>query len=177
MENNIVKEVNVDNVIPVGKPKSGLSIQQLDETLLVLYDRLTRINKYPVKDISINNFVYTDGVFEDDGSGIFNDFYIGLNDDFSDSEKRKNGIECHFKYVHKSDGKFKHYGFYLWCFGKAFRFPKREMSSETKRKQMAIWLASKVYVDYEGISEEELDKLFHNSEFSEEHDVIRWDLI
>ena len=63
MENNIVKEVNVDNVIPVGKPKSGLSIQQLDETLLVLYDRLTRINKYPVKDISMNAEVGDDELY------------------------------------------------------------------------------------------------------------------
>ena len=178
MKNNIVKEVTVDNVIPVGKPKSGLSIQQLDETLLVLYDRLTRINKYPVKDLTLDTASYTDGVYEDDGSGIFNDFYIGYRNDFTSKRNYYKDIECRFYYMSRSDGSWvRKTCFVLSAFGEPIDFPKKEITTKLKRKQMAIWLASKVYLHYQKVAEHELEDLLNKSEFCEEHDIVRWDLI
>ena len=77
----LISEEGMKNIDKVQKQKSKLSIQQLDETLLILYDRLTRINKYPVKDLNNDNAFYTDGVYTDDGSGIFYDFCMKLKDD------------------------------------------------------------------------------------------------
>ena len=77
----LISEEGMKNIDKVQKQKSKLSIQQLDETLLILYDRLTRINKYPVKDLNMDNAFYTDGVYTDDGSGIFDDFCMKLKDD------------------------------------------------------------------------------------------------
>ena len=96
-------------------------------------------------------------------------------------KKEKYGIECHFTYVHKSDGKFKRIkGF---TYGKKFRqsisFPKKGMSSETKRKQMAIWLASKVdkliMREYQKKNWMRVIQTIVNSVKSTI--VIRWDLI
>ena len=168
----LISEEGMKNIDKVQKQKSKLSIQQLDETLLILYDRLTRINKYPVKDLNMDNAFYTDGVYTDDGSGIFDDFCMKLKDD------DKVDKDSSFYYRRKSDvGNVKRNCFVLSAFGKPFRFPKREITTEIKRKHMAIWLASKVCLHFEYVSEEELEDALNKSEFCEEHDVIRWDLV
>ena len=174
----LISEEGMKKIDILEKQKSNLSVQQLDETLLIIYNRLTRINKYPVKDLTLNTASYTDGVYEDDGSGIFNDFYIGYRNDFTSKRNYYKDIECRFYYMSRSDGSWvRKTCFVLSAFGKPFRFPKREITTKLKRKQMAIWLASKVYLHYQKVAEHELEDLLNKSEFCEEHDIVRWDLI
>ncbi|SVE51977.1 uncharacterized protein METZ01_LOCUS504831, partial [marine metagenome] len=75
---NNVKEKSLDIVFPQPKVAtiSGdkeILEQTINETLIRLEHYLKRIKKYSIKDFTS---YYPDGLFEEDGSGVFDDFYI-----------------------------------------------------------------------------------------------------
>jgi hypothetical protein len=72
----IINEVNVDNVIPFDKTKTGLSIrkeQLINKTLLQLDEYLTRINKFSIRELKEEGT----GCSSSHPSGVFDLFYIG----------------------------------------------------------------------------------------------------
>jgi hypothetical protein len=79
MEQGRINEVNVDNLIPFDKTKTevyGRKEHLINRTISKLDDYLSRISKFPLKDVK--DFMnYGDGVWEEDGSGVFDRFYIG----------------------------------------------------------------------------------------------------
>ena len=111
METHKVIEVNVDNVIPFRKPKSDLTSKQenlINETLLVLNEKLTRINKCSVRELK-------DCFYEDDenrwDTDVFEDFYIG-------DEKDKDQMKCWFGYKIENRKLYKNIDFDKKYFGK-----------------------------------------------------------
>ena len=168
METNKVKEVNVDNVIPFDKPKSGLSIRQenlMNETLILINQYLTRINKFSIKELY--SWVIDD---------LFDDFYIG-------EEKNNELTTCCFGY---SDGKYSKKGLGIIILpmepvGVGFEkvevrqsvtcsFQKGDLRNDMSRKKISIWITKHIF-SYYG-TEEELEEFFCRSVFSKENNII-----
>ena len=165
METNKVKEVNVDNVIPFDKPKSGLSIRQenlMNETLILINQHLTRINKFSVKDLKENWRI----------GDLFEDFYIG-------EEKNKELTTCCFGY-NQSSGKYHNKGLDIIIIPMeemeevrkpyTCSFQKSHLRNDMSRKKISIWITKHIF-SYYG-TEEELDEFFFRSVFSREHNII-----
>ena len=173
METNKVKEVNVDNVIPFDKPKSGLSIRQenlMNETLILINQYLTRINKFSIKELY--SWVIDD---------LFDDFYIG-------EEKNNELTECRFGY-NESSGKTYNKGLDIIILpmepvGVGFEkvevrqtvycyFQKGDLRYEQSRKKISIWITKHIF-SYYG-TEEELEEFFCRSVFSKENNIILYE--
>ena len=179
METNKVKEVNVDNVIPFDKPKSGLSIRQenlMNETLILINQHLTRINKFSVKELKEGWL--NDDFYKEDKTGLFDDFYIG-------EEKNNELTECRFGY-NESSGKTYNKGLDIIILpmksvGVGFEkvevrqsytcsFQKGDLRNDLSRKKISIWITKHIF-SYYG-TEEELEEFFCRSVFSREHNII-----
>ena len=172
METHKVIKVNVDNVIPFRKPKSGLTSKQenlINETLLVLNEKLTRINKCSVRELK-------DCFYEDDenrwDTDVFEDFYIG-------DEKDKDQMKCWFGYkienrklyirtiptnrgrkvsYYNYEGDYKHHS----CM-----FPKKSLTHAYGRKRISIWIASRIFEHFG--TDEELQKSLGRNVFGISH--------
>jgi len=171
METNKVKEVNVDNVIPFDKPKSGLSIRQenlMNETLILLNQYLTRINKFSTKELKE---CWGNGIYEDDNTGVFDDFtigeekyheltkcYFGYNE--SNSKYRKRGLDFTLIHPNKEGGKHDY----------TLSLKKGDLRNDLSRKKISIWITKHIF-SYYG-TKEELDEFFFRSVFSREHNFI-----
>ena len=166
---NNVKETNVDNVIPFRKPKSGLQEPVINETLIRLNDYLKRINKYSVREL---DGCYLDGIFEKDGSGIFDDFEI-----FDAHIPNRMTVfplyKCWFGYDEVS--KMCEFDFHPIVenpIGTKLHFRKNAIRSDIRRKKLSIWIASNVF---SFLGEEELGAIFRRGVFGEEHNFILYD--
>ena len=181
METNKVKEVNVDNVIPFDKTKSGLSIRQenlMNETLILINQHLTRINKFSVKELKEGWLI--DDFYKEDKTGLFDDFYIG-------EEKNNELTECRFGY-NESSGKTYNKGLDIiilpmkpkgvgiekeWDLDRqsyTLSFQKGDLRNSLSRKKISIWITEHIF-SYYG-TKEELDEFFFRSVFSGEHNII-----
>ena len=165
METNKVKEVNVDSVIPFDKPKSGLSIRQenlMNETLILINQYLTRINKFSVKDLKEGWRI----------GDLFEDFYIG-------EEKNKELTTCGFGY-NEDSGKYYNKGLNIIIIPMdemdderetfTCSFQKGDLRNSLSRKKISIWITKYIFF-YFG-TEEELDEFFCRSVFSKENNII-----
>ena len=180
---NNVKETNVDNVIPFRKPKSGLQEPVINETLIRLNDYLKRINKYSVREL---DGCYLDGLFEEDGSGVFNDFeifdaHIPIPNRMTDLPLYK----CWFSY--DSVSKMCEFVFSPIVenpIGTKLQFRKNAIRDDFRRKKLSIWIASNVFtslgeeestIDSIVKVEDELDDIFFRGVFSKEHSIVLYD--
>ena len=105
MITNNVNKTNMDNVIPFNKHSRVMNdisilggvirLQEplINETLIRLYEYLNRINKFTIKDFTYN---FPKGLFEEDKSGVFDDFEISLIE--SDKTQIKPLFKCWFNY-------------------------------------------------------------------------------
>ena len=164
METNKVKEVNVDNVIPFVKPKSGLSIRQehlINETLILLNQYLTRINKYSVRELKES---WVGGLYEENNSGVFDSFDIEefppiMNCYFIYNEGSN---VCEFVYKREDDEEWD-----------VLQFRKRVLRNDFRRKKISLWITKYLFSHFG--TEEELDKFFFRSVFGEEYSIILYD--
>ena len=177
MNMNNVKETNVDNVIPFRKPKSGLQEPLIHETLIRLNDYLKRINKYSIRELEI---CYKDGLYEKDGSGVFNVFEIGepeLRQTLSTSPKITTGTGCHYKCWFSYDDVSKMCEFVYSPIvenpiGTKLQFRKNAIRDDFRRKKLSIWIVSNVF---SSLGEEVLDDIFYRGVFNKEHNITLYD--
>jgi hypothetical protein len=189
---NNVKEKSVDKVIPYVKDKSASSDKKLleqtiNETLIRLEHYLKRIKKYSIRDFTSR---YPDGLYEEDGSGVFDDFYISQREGrmFGSSHDKFGLVDiklfkCRFYYHEDSK---------TLCFqytketrtrwhwsnlgeeqSEVLGFRKSKLKSIETIRRGAIWVASHMFRDC--FDEKELDEVFLRGVFAEEHDFIDWD--
>jgi hypothetical protein len=177
---NNVKGTNVDNVIPFRKPKSGFQEPVINETLIRLNDYLKRINKYSVREL---DGCYKEGVWEEDGSGVFNEFEI-----FDAHIPNRMTVlplyKCWFGYDEVSKMcEFVYSPIVENPIGTKLQFRKNAIRDDFRRKKLSIWIASNVFSYVGEVSsissivevEDELDDIFFRGVFSKEHSIVLYD--
>ena len=177
---NNVKEKSVDKVIPYVNDKSVESDEEvlertINETLIRLEHYLKRIKKYSIKDFTSN---YPAGLYEEDGSGVFNDFYISEQEvGYVDVKV----LKCRFYYLEDSKTLCFQYTKNIetgWYFigeeeCEVLGFRKTKLKSVATIRRGAIWIASNMFSDW--FDEKELDEVFMRGVFAEEHNFIDWE--
>ena len=180
MITNNVNKTNMDNVIPFNKHSRVMNdisilggvirLQEplINETLIRLYEYPNRINKFTIKDFTYN---FPKGLFEEDKSGVFDDFEISLIE--SDKTQIKPLFKCWFNY--REDTKMIAFGYTKIGedVGKILQFRKRDLKNDIRRKQISIWILS--YVFSKQFDNELLDKVLYRGVFSDAHSVIIYD--
>ncbi len=151
METNLIKEVNVDNAIPLNKQKF------ITEPLILINDYLTRINRFTNEELKVG---MDDEIHEQDnydsfpyGNGVFDHFRLIL---------KNQELKCYFGY--NSD--HKPYGiFFKWLIysknkqgftsiekkGGVGIF-KSDLKNDLKRKKTAIWILLNTFSQMSGDS-------------------------
>ena len=173
MENNIVKEVNVDNVIPLKQQKF------ITEPLILLNEYLIRINRYSVREIVDGE---ADGIYDLDNyqlivPGVFDRFWISL---------KQQEIQCCFAYRNEFNTK----GIlFNWKITDKHENPKNQrmgdiqilkndLRNDLGRKQTAIWIVLNIFSNDGFVSypsncrtKEDLNKFYFENIIGTEHSV------
>ena len=150
------------NVVPLKTSQSSLTpevMELINETLTKLYETLTTLNKFSVKDISNFNFNDADYNYIDDANET--KLSNGWNFWFSYGKKTKS-MQVFFT---KSESDRTQ--------NICLRFPKRQMRNETTRKKVALWIAENTFSDLG--TPEEVNKLLLESVFGEIHNFILYE--
>ena len=177
MNMNNVKEKSVDKVIPYINDKSvSIDKESLEQTitytLIRLEHYLKRIKKYSIKDFTSN---YPDGLLEEDGSGVFNEFLIC---------EYANGIKlfkCRFYYWEGDKTLCFQYSKKIetgWYFideedQEVLGFRKSKLRDVLRIRKISIWVASNMFSDW--FDEKELKEIFLRGVFAKEHRFIDWE--
>jgi len=177
---NNVKEKSLDIVFPQPKVAtiSGdkeILEQTINNTLIRLEHYLKRIKKYSIKDFTS---YYPAGLLEEDGSGVFDDFWISEEEDGT----YRKIFKCRFYYWEDSKTLCFQYTKNIeteWYFigveeQEVLGFRKSKLNTSIDRiRRCAIWIASQMFRDC--FDEKGLDEVFMRSVFAEEHNFIDWD--
>ena len=182
MEQERINEVNVDNVIPFDQTKTGLSIRKenlINKSLLQLDEYLTRISKFPLKDVK--DFMnYGDGVEEEDGSGVFDRFYLG--DEEEDEETRQVVYFDYCKYrksyqlYHNivceegcsNPNPLKHHIESKECIS----IPKDYIKTKLSRRKTSISLTKQIFSTFG--TETEMEEFYQRCIFHKENNIKIW---
>ena len=149
------KEVNRIRAFTPPSKNRSVNIQQLDKTLLVFYNKLTKLNSS-----------------DPDSQEMYTPFKIGFNDEIPDF------LWCSFGW-YIEDSKFKldfvndKCRYKDNCCRRSIDFKKQYVETESGRKVVAIWLASEMYLTYKGMSSEDMEEWVVNSEFGEDESKTR----
>ena len=180
-----VNEVNMNKVIPMGKKtlyqtKSGLSVRKenlINKSLLQLDEYLSRISKFPVREIT-NYMNYGDGVWEEDGSGVFDRFYIGDEEEtrqvvYFDYDKYNkyytlhHNIVCEEGYSNPNPLKDKIESSENLC------IPKNNIKTKFDRRKTSISMTKQIFSNFG--TETEMEEFYQRCVFHKENNFILWE--
>ena len=118
----------------------------INKTILKLDEYLTRINKFSILELTGCDGVFGNGVYEEDGSGVFDPFYIKeVELKAGDEEEDETRYKCNFGYggIFDRSGRGGYITFHLHTSVDQYvfqSFRKNIIKTKSDRREASIWL-------------------------------------